>query len=62
MASSAKGKDKDGKPTSFSGIATHVFERQSDSEMVVSTASWQARGHRVLVAFLDCAARPSAAM
>ncbi|MEH2513355.1 ketosteroid isomerase-like protein [Nitrobacteraceae bacterium AZCC 1564] len=25
---SAKGKDKDGKPATFSGIATHVFERQ----------------------------------
>ena len=26
---SAKGKDKDGKPANFSGIATHVFERQA---------------------------------
>ena len=30
---SAKGKDKDGKPTTFSGIATHVFERQSDGSL-----------------------------
>jgi ketosteroid isomerase-like protein len=28
---SAKGKDKDGKPANFSGIATHVFERQADN-------------------------------
>jgi ketosteroid isomerase-like protein len=30
---SAKGKDKDGKPTTFSGIATHVFERQGDNSL-----------------------------
>jgi ketosteroid isomerase-like protein len=30
---SAKGKDKDGKPASFSGIATHVFERQADNSL-----------------------------
>jgi ketosteroid isomerase-like protein len=30
---SAKGKDKDGKPANFSGIATHVFERQADSSL-----------------------------
>lgn len=30
---SAKGKDKDGKPTSFSGISTHVFERQTDNSL-----------------------------
>lgn len=30
---SAKGKDKDGKPATFSGIATHVFERQADSSL-----------------------------
>jgi ketosteroid isomerase-like protein len=32
---SAKGKDKDGKPTSFSGIATQVFERQADGSLKV---------------------------
>lgn len=30
---SAKGKDKDGKPTTLSGIATHVFERQADGSL-----------------------------
>ena len=30
---SAKGKDKDGKPATFSGIATHVFERQADDSL-----------------------------
>lgn len=30
---SAKGKDKDGKPANFSGIATHVFERQGDNSL-----------------------------
>ena len=30
---SAKGKDKDGKPANFSGIATHVFERQADGSL-----------------------------
>ena len=30
---SAKGKDKDGKPADFSGIATHVFERQADNSL-----------------------------
>jgi ketosteroid isomerase-like protein len=30
---SAKGKDKDGKPADFSGIATHVFERQPDNSL-----------------------------
>jgi ketosteroid isomerase-like protein len=30
---SAKGKDKDGKPTTLSGIATHVFERQADKSL-----------------------------
>jgi ketosteroid isomerase-like protein len=28
-----KGKDKDGKPATFSGIATHVFERQADNSL-----------------------------
>jgi ketosteroid isomerase-like protein len=32
---SAKGKDKDGKPANFSGIATHVFERQTDGSLKV---------------------------
>ena len=30
---SAKGKDKDGKPANFSGIAVHVFERQADNSL-----------------------------
>jgi ketosteroid isomerase-like protein len=30
---SAKGKDKDGKPAKFSGIATQVFERQADGSL-----------------------------
>jgi ketosteroid isomerase-like protein len=30
---SAKGKDKEGKPAAFSGIATHVFERQADNSL-----------------------------
>jgi ketosteroid isomerase-like protein len=30
---SAKGKDKDGKPATFAGIATHVFERQADGSL-----------------------------
>ena len=28
-----KDKDKDGKPANFSGIATHVFERQADGSL-----------------------------
>src|SRR5882757_2714515 len=30
---SAKGKDKEGKPATFGGIATHVFERQADNSL-----------------------------
>jgi ketosteroid isomerase-like protein len=30
---SAKGKDKDGRPADFSGVATHVFERQPDNSL-----------------------------
>jgi ketosteroid isomerase-like protein len=30
---SAQGKDKDGKPATFKGIATHVFERQPDNSL-----------------------------
>ncbi|BBO06573.1 hypothetical protein SG09_59230 [Bradyrhizobium ottawaense] len=30
---SATGKDKDGKPTPFSGLAVHVFERQADGSL-----------------------------
>jgi ketosteroid isomerase-like protein len=30
---SAKGKDKEGKPATFGGTATHVFERQSDNSL-----------------------------
>lgn len=29
----ATGKDKDGKPTPFSGLAVHVFERQADGSL-----------------------------
>jgi len=32
---SAKGKDKDGKPATFSSIATHVFERQADNSLKI---------------------------
>src|SRR4051794_36356307 len=32
---SAKGKDKEGKPTTFSGFATHVFERQADDTLKI---------------------------
>nr|WP_223153902.1 nuclear transport factor 2 family protein [Bradyrhizobium japonicum] len=30
---SATGKDKEGKPSPFSGLATHVFERQADGSL-----------------------------
>jgi ketosteroid isomerase-like protein len=30
---SAKGKDKDGKPATFTGTGTHVFERQADNSL-----------------------------
>jgi ketosteroid isomerase-like protein len=30
---SAKGKDKDGQPATFSGFATYVFERQADKSL-----------------------------
>lgn len=30
---SATGKDKDGKPAAFSGLAVHVFERQADGSL-----------------------------
>lgn len=30
---SVNGKDKDGKPATFTGIATHVFERQADNSL-----------------------------
>ena len=30
---SAKGKDKEGKPATFGGTATHVFERQADNSL-----------------------------
>jgi ketosteroid isomerase-like protein len=32
---SAKGKDKEGKSATFSGLATHVFERQADNTLKV---------------------------
>jgi ketosteroid isomerase-like protein len=32
---SAKGKDKEGKPASFSGLATLVFERQPDNSLKI---------------------------
>jgi ketosteroid isomerase-like protein len=34
---SAKGKDKDGKPRSFSGIATQVFERHGSLKVRLHT-------------------------
>ena len=37
---SAKGKDKDGKPTTFSGFATHVFERQTDNTLRLLLQTW----------------------
>jgi ketosteroid isomerase-like protein len=30
---SAKGKDKDGKPTTFKGLSTTLFERQADNSL-----------------------------
>ena len=37
---SAKGKDKDGQVTTFSGFATHVFERQSDNSLKLLLQTW----------------------
>ena len=36
----AKGKDKDGKPTTFAGFATHVFERQTDNTLRLLLQTW----------------------
>ena len=37
---SAKRKDKDGKPTTFSGFAMHVFERQTDNTLRLLLQTW----------------------
>ena len=37
---SAKGKDKDGKPTTFSGLAAYVFERQADNSLKFLLQTW----------------------
>lgn len=37
---SATGKDKEGKPTPFSGIAVHVFERQADGSLKIRLQTW----------------------
>ena len=39
---SAKGKDKDkeGKPATFSGFATYVFERQTDNSLKILLQTW----------------------
>ena len=37
---SAKGKDKDGKPAIFSGLATYVFERQADKSLKLLLQTW----------------------
>ena len=37
---SAKGKDKDGKPAIFSGLATYVFERQADNSLKLLLQTW----------------------
>jgi ketosteroid isomerase-like protein len=36
----AKGKDKDGQVTTFSGFATHVFERQPDNSLKLLLQIW----------------------
>jgi len=37
---SAKGKDNEGKPATFSGFATYVFERQTDNSLKLLLQSW----------------------
>lgn len=37
---SAKGKDKDGKPATFSGFVTHLFERQPDNSLKIAMQTW----------------------
>lgn len=37
---SAKGKDKDGQVTTFSGFATYVFERQPDNSLKLLLQTW----------------------
>jgi ketosteroid isomerase-like protein len=37
---SAKGKDKDTKPATFSGFATYVFERQADNSLKLLLQTW----------------------
>lgn len=37
---SAKGKDKDAKPATFSGFATYLFERQADNSLKLLLQTW----------------------
>ena len=37
---SAKGTDKEGKPATFSGFATYVFERQTDNSLKLLLQTW----------------------
>jgi len=37
---SAKGNDKTGEPTTFSGLATYVFERQADNSLKLLLQTW----------------------
>ena len=37
---SAKGRDKDAKPATFSGFATYVFERQADNSLKLLLQTW----------------------
>jgi ketosteroid isomerase-like protein len=37
---SANGKDKDGKPATFSGFATYIFERQADNSLKLLVQTW----------------------
>jgi ketosteroid isomerase-like protein len=37
---SANGKDKDGKPATFSGFATYIFERQADNSLKLLLQTW----------------------
>ena len=37
---SAKGKDKGGIPTTFSGFATYIFERQADNSLKLLLQTW----------------------
>jgi ketosteroid isomerase-like protein len=37
---SANGKDKDGKPATFSAFATYIFERQADNSLRLLLQTW----------------------